>query len=390
METWSTHHLYNEALAVHDSDTALEIRRYAQNLITKGYPVVFSLEHLSRITHVSYAMLRATVERKRESANYRMFAVSKRSGGLRFIHAVTGDLQVIQRFINLEILQKTHAHPASFAFHPSGGIRKCAAQHCGAKWLFQFDLSDFFYAVNEAQVFRVFCKMGYRELLVFELARLCTTTRLPRNKHEYLMWRPGQPLFPRLGIEARAEGMPYPLTPGLLGVLPQGAPTSPMLSNLAAGKLDESLTSFADEFGFIYTRYADDITISATHIPKTIAIGTIYHRIINCIRKAGFKENRDKIRIAGRGSKKVVLGLLVDGPEPRISRETYKRIDRHLHAAKKYGLEATALHEGFDSAFGFHNHLAGLVRFVHDVDLKRWADFSERLALIEVPWQATS
>ena len=334
-------------------------------------------------------MLRATVERKRESANYRMFAVSKRSGGLRFIHAVTGDLQIVQRFINQEILQRCNPHPASFAFHTSGGIRKCAAHHCCAKWLFQFDLSDFFYAVNEAHVFKVFREMGYRELLAFELARLCTTIRLPRNKHEYLKRRPGLPLFPRLGVESKGGGLPYPLTPGELGVLPQGAPTSPMLSNLAATKLDESLTSLADEFGFIYTRYADDITISASHLPKSVAIGTIYHRIINCIRKAGFKENREKIRIAGRGSKKVVLGLLVDGPEPRISRETYKRIDRHLHAAKKFGLEATAAHEGFDSAFGFHNHLAGLVRFVHDVDKKRWSEFSERLASIDVPWQTT-
>ncbi|MCB1203400.1 MAG: RNA-directed DNA polymerase [Verrucomicrobiae bacterium] len=388
METWSTHHLYNDALAVHDTDTALEIRSYAQNLITKGHPVVFSLEHLSRITHVSYAMLRATIERNRESANYRMFAVSKRSGGLRFIHAVTGDLQIVQRFINQEILQNCRNHPASFAFHSSGGIRKCAAQHCGAKWLFQFDLSDFFYAVNEAQVFRIFREMGYRELLAFELGRLCTTTRLPRNKHMYLKWRPGPPLFPRFGGEARGEGLPYPQSSGQLGVLPQGAPTSPMLSNLAAGKLDESLSAFANDLGFVYTRYADDITISATNIPRGVAIGTICHRVIDCIRKAGFTENREKIRIAGPGSKKVVLGLLVDGPQPRISRETYKRIDRHLHAAKIYGLEATAQHEGFDSAFGFHNHLTGLVRFVHDVDLKRWADFSQRLTSIEVPWQA--
>jgi len=160
MENWLTHHLYNKALAVHDSDIAFEIRSYAQNLITKGYPVVVSLKHLSRITHVSYSMLRSTVERKRESANYRMFAVSKRSGGLRFVHAVTGDLQIVQRFINQEILQKCWPHPSSFAFHSSGGIRKCAAQHCGAKWLFQFDLTDFFYAVNEVQVFKIFREMG--------------------------------------------------------------------------------------------------------------------------------------------------------------------------------------------------------------------------------------
>lgn len=389
METWSTHHLFKEAAAVHDAETALEIRRYAENLISKGHPVVFSLEHLSRITRVSYAMLRATVERKRESANYRMFAVSKRSGGLRFIHAVTGDLQIVQRFINQDILQKCRNHPASFAFHASGGIRKCAAQHCGARWLFQFDLSDFFYSVNEVEVFKIFRELGYRDLLAFELARLCTTTRLPRNKSEYLKFRPSQPRLQRVGAETNGEKLPYPLTKGELGVLPQGAPTSPMLSNLAAMKLDLLLSAFADEFGFVYTRYADDITISAVNLPGSLAIGAIHHRIISCIRKAGFDDNREKTRIAGPGSKKAVLGLLVDGPEPRISRETYKRIDRHLHAAKIYGLEETAAHEGFDSTFGFHNHLAGLVRFVHDVDKKRWAEFSQRLTSIVVPWQTT-
>jgi RNA-directed DNA polymerase len=387
METWSTHHLYHEAVAVHDVDTATEIRRYAQNLISKGFPVVFSLEHLSRITRVSYAMLRATVERKREAANYRMFAVSKRSGGRRFIHAVTGELQIIQRFINQEILQKCRMHPASYAFHPSGGIRKCAAQHCGARWLFQFDLSDFFYAVTEAQAFKVFQEMGYRELLAFELARLCTTTRLPRNKWMYLKPQKSRNRSPILRVGSTTDGRPYSKSSGCLGVLPQGAPTSPMLSNMAAARLDESLAFMADNWGFVYTRYADDITISAVDLPKGLEVREILYRIVDCIRKAGFKENREKLRIARPGSKKVVLGLLVDGPEPRISRETYKRIDRHLHASEKYGLAATASHEGFDSAFGFFNHLSGLVRFVHDVDLKRWAEFSERLARIEVPWQ---
>jgi RNA-directed DNA polymerase len=388
METWSTHHLYNKALAVHSTDTAFEIRRYAHNLTTRELPVIFSLEHLSRITHVSYAMLRATVERKRESANYRMFAVSKRSGGLRFIHAVTGDLQIVQRFINQEILQKCRTHPASFAFHSTGGIRKCAAQHCGARWLFQFDLSDFFYSVNEAQVFKEFCKMGYRDLLAFEFARLCTTTRLSYDKREYLKWRPDKARHERLGLELNNR-IPYKLTSGVLGVLPQGAPSSPMLSNLVAGKLDEMLSNLANEYGFVYTRYADDITLSAVHLPSGVGIGSIHNRIINCIRYSGFKENKEKIRIAGPGSKKIVLGLLVDGAEPRISRETYKRIDRHLHATEKYGLEATAIHEGFDSAFGFYNHLVGLVRYVHDVDRKRWNEFSARIANIAVPWDAS-
>ena len=122
METWSAHQLYRGAEPRLGPEAASRLRMYAQALMDSGLPVVFSLGHLSRITHVSYRTLRDTVDRRRESANYRMFAVGKRSGGLRFIHAVSGDLLSVQRFINREILQKATPHPAALAFHPKGGI----------------------------------------------------------------------------------------------------------------------------------------------------------------------------------------------------------------------------------------------------------------------------
>jgi len=384
MESWSTHHLSREALKIHDQSTAAELQAYAHKLRSAGYPVVFSLEHLSKITGVSSGMLRATIERKRESANYRMFAVSKRSGGLRFIHAVNGDLQHVQKFVNETILQSCQPHPASYAFHRSGGIRKCAEAHCGAKWLFQFDLADFFYSIKEPHVFKIFKTLGYRDLLAFELARLCTTTRLPKHKQRLL--KPKFKEMPFLfGNDARNK-LPYQKKPGFLGVLPQGAPSSPMLSNLAAEGLDEALVALALKCGFAYTRYADDITLSAYSLPQDLSVGRIRRLVIDEIRKAGFFENPTKTRIAGPGSKKMVLGLLVDGPKPRLSRETVKRIDRHLYAAKKFGLEETAKHEGFDSAYGFHNHLSGLVRFVRDVDPERWTKFSTRLSHIKIDW----
>ena len=181
--------------------------------------------------------------------------------------------------------------------------------------------------------------------------------------------------------------LPYPDPRGLLGVLPQGAPTSPMLSNLAARKLDDLLVAFALEQGFVYTRYADDITISAVRFPKQLTVADIRRNIVRRIRKAGFHENEKKTRIAGPGSKKLVLGLLVDGPQPRLSKETYRRIDRHLHAAQKYGIPQTSAHEGFDSAFGFINHLSGLIAFVKDVDTSRWVDFSFRFKRLAVGWE---
>jgi RNA-directed DNA polymerase len=382
METWSTHHLYQRAAATLGSEPAVALQKYAQQLISNGLAVVFTLGHLSRITGVSYQMLRDTVNRKRESANYRMYAVKKRSGGRRFIHSVSKDLFTVQRFINQEILQKCVPHASSFAFHRSGGIRECAAMHCGARWLFQFDLVDFFYDVTEIDAYHVFLALGYRNLLAFELARLCTTTRLPQWQKRLLFHHVGLDNFDSVGPR-----FPYPERSGPVGVLPQGAPTSPMLSNLAARKLDESLQKFALENGFVYSRYADDITISASTFSKQQTVGGIHRSTIRLIRRAGFKENRSKTRVAGPGSKKIVLGLLVDGAEPRISKETYRRIDRHLHAATKFGLVETASHEGFDSAYGFFNHLTGLIAFVKDVDLKRWRDFSDRFARIGTPWK---
>jgi RNA-directed DNA polymerase len=367
MEAWSTHHLAQQAAKTLGSDAAASLQSYAQVLISKGLAVVFTLGHLSRITGVSYQVLRDTVDRKRDSANYRMYAINKRSGGLRFIHSVSRDLLIVQRFINQHILQKC-------APHPSCGIKKCATMHCGARWLFHFDLKDFFYDITEIDVFHIFKAMGYRNLLAFELARLCTTTCLPKGQERLLFH------------STNSKYNVYRDPNGIVGVLPQGAPTSPMLSNLAAQKLDEELSSFALMHGFVYTRYADDITFSASYIPKGLNIGNIQRQIIHIIRTTGFEENNQKIHIAGPGSKKVVLGLLVDGNEPRISREMYHRIERYLYAIEKYGLRNVACHEGFISAYGFFNHLTGLIAFVKDVDQKRWEEFSSRISRIQTPW----
>ncbi|MDP1638801.1 MAG: reverse transcriptase family protein [Candidatus Nitrotoga sp.] len=377
MEDWSVHHLSQQAEVSLGADKALSLRQYAQKLRQKHLPVIFTLRHLCKITDVDYSVLRATVERRRESANYHMFSVRKRSGGRRFIHAVSGKLFTAQQFINTDILQKIEPHPASFAFHPKGGIRKCAAMHGGARWLFQYDLQNFFYDVNEVDVFHIFKNIGYRPLLAFELARICTTTQLPEHLRGLL--RP-------VGKGFRKAYAFYADRTRSIGVLPQGAPSSPMLSNLAARELDENLFEYADKHGFVYTRYADDITLSAGRLPEAVSVGKINRSVIGIIRRCRFMENEKKTRVAGPGSKKVVLGLLVDGDHPRISKETYKRIDRHLHATLKYGLAEVASHENFDSSFGFYNHLAGLISFVKDVDPTRWPEFNERFSRVKTPW----
>ncbi|WP_420030645.1 reverse transcriptase family protein [Pseudomonas oryzihabitans] len=382
MEAWSVHHLSQKAEPLLGQAAADDLKAYALRLRQAGLPVIFSLGHLSKIVGVDYSLLRASVERRREAANYRMFAIKKRSGGRRHIHAVTGELFKVQQFINSEILQKRKPHAASFAFHPDGGIRACASEHCGARWLFQFDLSNFFHSVSEADVYGVLVELGYRPLLAFEMARICTTTRLPEHLKRYL--------WSSLSHKVRDYRL-YVDRSGAMGVLPQGAPTSPMLSNLAARNLDEALTAFSTQYGFVYTRYADDITLSSGgNLPEGISIGSIHRSVIGIIRKSGFRENPDKTRIAGPGSKKLVLGLLVDGEVPRVSKETLKRIDRHLHAAERYGLVDVAKHEKFDSPIGFYNHLEGLIAFVKDVERGRWEVLYDRFSKLQTPMNVGS
>jgi RNA-directed DNA polymerase len=391
METWSAHQLFKAAESSLGETAARNLQVYSEGLRAKGLPVIFSLRHLAELSGVRYWFLHETVNRMREVANYRLFAIKKRSGGRRHIHAVCKELDRVQSWLNEHLLQNCHPHAASYAFHRDGGIRKCAARHCGARWLFQFDLLDFFYDVSERDCFRVFKNLGYRPLLAFELARICTTTRLPTwcPRAEYhgqkAFWGWCEDKFEMDLINPNvSRNLPYYERIGRLGSLPQGAPTSPMLANLAANELDMLLQQFASENGLIYTRYADDITFSASRLG--IRPGRVLWCVRDLINQAGFMANPNKTRIAGPGSKKLVLGLLVDGQSPRISREAYSRIERLLYSAKKFGFPAAGSHLKFDSAYGFHNHLSGLVAFVKDVDKKRWGEFDRILTDAKTKW----
>ncbi|ABZ75092.1 RNA-directed DNA polymerase [Shewanella halifaxensis HAW-EB4] len=376
MESWSAHHLNKKALETLSNDEVKDLTFYARNLISKNTPVIFTLKHLSEIMEKRYTFLRSTVERKREHSNYKMFSISKRSGGRRFIHAVSNQLQPVQQWINTEILQKQKPHNASFAFHANGGIKKCAAMHCGARWILKFDISNFFYCINETDVYQFFVSLGYRPLLAFELARICTTLRLPIQHQKYIRSR----------NSSRLEYKFYYQPEGCRGVLPQGAPTSPMLSNLIATKLDEQLTQYALENGFTYTRYADDLAFSAIDLPEKKSIGKIQFEITGIMKAQGFKENEKKTSVAGPGSKKMILGLLVDGEQPRLSKQMYKKLDRYLYAIEKFGLDSVATHEKFDSTFGFYNHLCGYISFVKSVDAPRGEEFEKRMNNITPPW----
>lgn len=180
---------------------------------------VLTLRHLSELTDVPYHFLRRSVGR-RSAVDYKFVFLKKRIPGRharRMISIPTKSLSIVQRWLVEHILKFTKAHEASFAFHPGSQPVHAAQEHCGCQWLLKVDLEDFFHRISEGQVAQVFTNLGFQRLLAFELARLVTV--LPKASR------------PATGAALRWKAIPVYQT-GSEGFLPQGAPTSPMLSNL--------------------------------------------------------------------------------------------------------------------------------------------------------------
>ena len=116
MESWSTHHFSQQASARLDISDILQMLPYINKLRENNLPVIFSLAHLGKIIGVDYDFLHKTVNRKNESSNYKLFAIKKRTGGRRFIHAVNGKLYKVQKYLNdgYEVFYTQFHHINSF------------------------------------------------------------------------------------------------------------------------------------------------------------------------------------------------------------------------------------------------------------------------------------
>ena len=222
----------------------------------------------------------------------------------------------IQQWIVQNILRYVEPSPSSFAYHPGSSPVLAAEEHCGCVWLLKVDIEDFFHSITERRVSAMFFRLGYPRLLAFELARLTT-----------------------MSIEcpalARQPTQRWPAIPSYHshweGVLPQGAPTSPMLSNLVMRDLDSRLLALSGEHGMRYTRYADDLAFSCRDRRNRANVERFKRFVLAELSREGFRPNLRKTVIRGPGTRRIVLGMLVDGPSPRLPREFKDMLRLHLH-----------------------------------------------------------
>jgi hypothetical protein len=308
-----------------------------------------------------YADTRNTNWSAAENLRHYAYAWTPKPGGrARLLEAPKPVLKRLQRKVLHGILDLVPPHPAAHGFRRGRSIVTNAAPHCGRAVVLRFDLTDFFPSVSAARVRAVFRSLGYPAAVAGVLTGLCTT-RLPAD-----VWtaRPSP----------TADGSDHPTWQRFADRhLPQGAPTSPALANLAAYRLDRRLAGLADSLGATYTRYADDLTLSGgDDLAKAAA--RVRLAVIGIAVQEGFALNPLKSRVQGRGGRQVVAGVVVN-VRPNVPRAEFDALKAVLTNCARRG-PASQNRAGHAD---FRAHLAGRVSHVAAVNPARgrklWAIF---------------
>ena len=257
---------------------------YAEALSEAGLPVIFEFDHLAHQLEIRRDVLADMVNRT--EGFYHEFKIPKRRGGFREISVPSPSLLEAQRWILSNILEQIELHSNSFGFRKCKSIMDNAKVHLGCRYLLKMDLEDFFPSISIKRVIKIFLRAGYAPNVSYFLAKICCH----REK------------------------------------LPQGAATSPYLSNIIAKRLDARLFGLCQLKDWVYSRYADDIAISGNWISP---------RVVNIVREIaeseGFKTNDSKtILVKGKG-KKIVTGLSVAGTKLCLPREYKRALRKEVH-----------------------------------------------------------
>ena len=216
---------------------------------------------------------------------YKEFHLKKRKGGIRKIFAPIFPIKELQRTLKDELYKvytpKTNVHGYVY----ERGIKTNAKKHEGRFWVAKIDVENFFPSIHFGRVRGFFLKPPFK--FCDEVAKILAKLCVRDDK------------------------------------LPQGAPTSPIISNIICRKLDRELIELAARFRCVYTRYADDITFSTTRktFPSSICYfdanqntlrataGNAAREIIEC---NSFNINESKTSLRHKGSRQMVTGLIVN------------------------------------------------------------------------------
>ena len=296
---------------------------------------------LAELRFLAYARPVSTVH------HYKRFEIAKKTGGTRLISAPMPRMKRAQYWILDNILAKIKLPDMAHGFVPSRSIVTNAQPHIGAGLVINMDLKDFFPTITFPRIKGLFLSLGYSEQVATILGLLCSEPDTDA---------------------VQLDGTAYFVGRGLR-FLPQGAPTSPSISNILCCRLDRRLAGMAAKLGFIYTRYADDLSFSCSADGHE-RLQKLLWRTRQIVIAEGFMLNAAKTRIMHRGRRQEVTGIVVNR-KLSIDRKTLKRFRALLFQIDRDGPQGKTWGRGgniFESIQGY----AHFIRMVDPAKGKKY------------------
>lgn len=282
--------------AVKTKQELLDLLNKANKLIKGESTEKISIKTLNYYANPEYSINR-----------YKSFEIKKKSGGVRVINSPVYGYKTILRALNLIINCVYTPYDQITGFVHGKSIADNARMHVGRNYVYNIDLKDFFHSFDRNKV-----KMGFmfepfnlseeKEKIAFLLSSLCTH--------------------------------PFEINGEIKVVLPQGSPTSPIITNVLCMPLDRRLKGLAKRFGLTYSRYADDITFSSNH--NIYRDREFLDELSRIIQSQGLEINPKKIRLQKMGYRQEVTGLVVN-KKVNVTSKYLKEIRMWIYFWEKYG-----------------------------------------------------
>lgn len=317
--------------------------------IVDSFRKINSFQDFADLLEVDYFWFKQELFEVPLEEKYTSFTIPKKNGELREIYSPISGIREIQARLNevLILIYEPERKQSVHGFTTNRNIITNAKNHCNKKFVLNMDIKDFFPTITQQRIRGVMMSPPYNlpSQIATTISHICCYE----------------------------------------GKLPQGAPTSPIISNIVCAKLDSKLRLLAKQNKCFYTRYADDITFSTIvkNFPLSIAKITglkitdvsLSDNLISIFESNGFQINFNKVRIQGDNQRQEVTGLTVNN-KPNVSRKYIRQVRAMLHDWHKNGYvqaymkDAAIRYSANKKSAHFSSALRGKIEFIGQVRQK--------------------
>ena len=262
---------------------------------------------------------------KTKSEHYSMFSIRKRNGQARRIHNPDAYLRLVQYRLLRNLLDKVPIPDYIYAFEAQRSIPDMSKRHTNKRVVVSVDIKDYFHSITQRMVESLMIRIGLGASAARTVSEICTYK----------------------------------------AYVPQGALTSPKLSNLVTAlTFGPEIKEFCDKNGFTLTVYADDLTLSSESPTAPVREALIF--ITTVLAKYGFRVNRSKTKVMTRKTRQYVCGVVVND-KPNLVKKERQRLRAIVHNIGKNGLEHEAAKNDL-TPDEFFNRIMGKVNWFEQLN----------------------